>query len=211
MEEQPTDRIIDYDYDAADRLIEEHISDPALGNRTTTYSYPSASLRTGLPIGNRLTKDENGVVIEYTCDDHDRLLTENGLSYTYDNNGNMLTKRGNGETWQLEYNALNQLVHAEISTPQGSSTIDYAYDHDGIRIEKTIMTRWQTEGIAKMWWNNRSDHPVMRKQTISRHEYDAQYDPDFQSGSEHRFQNRWFLEMLLSSLMQNLGKMVASR
>ena len=78
------------------------------------------------------------VSTEYSYDDNDRLLTENDLSYTYDNNGNLLSKTGNGEQWQLAYNALNQLTRANISGPQGSSVIDYAYDHDGIRIGKTV-------------------------------------------------------------------------
>ncbi|MCP4375757.1 MAG: hypothetical protein GY794_06225 [bacterium] len=65
-------------------------------------------------------------------------MTENGYAYTYDNNGNMLTKTGNGEQWQLAYNALNQVTRANISRPQGTSILDYAYDHDGIRIGKTI-------------------------------------------------------------------------
>ena len=38
----------------------------------------------------------------------------------------------------MAYNALNQLTRANISGPQGASVIDYAYDHDGIRIGKTI-------------------------------------------------------------------------
>ena len=130
VEEQPTGRVIDYDYDAADRLIEERISDPALGNRTIGYSYD--------PVGNRMTRNDNGVITEYSYDDNDRLLTEKGFSYTYDNNGNMLTKSGNGEDWGLAYNALNQLTHANISTPQGVSSVEYAYDHDGIRIGRTV-------------------------------------------------------------------------
>ena len=128
-------RTIDDEYDVADRLIEEDISDLALGNRTITYAYD--------PVGNRLTKTECTdarpcVSTEYSYDDNDRLLTESGYAYSYDNNGNMLTKSGNGEQWQLAYNALNQLTRANISGPQGASVIDYAYDHDGIRIGKTV-------------------------------------------------------------------------
>jgi YD repeat-containing protein len=129
VEEQPIGRRIDYEYDAADRLIEEHISDPVLGNRTISYTYD--------PVGNRLTKDDNGVLTAYS-DDNDRLLTETGSAYTYDNNGNMLMKTGNGEEWRLTYNALNQVEHADISTSQGTSSLAYTYDHDGIRIGKTI-------------------------------------------------------------------------
>ena len=75
---------------------------------------------------------------EYSHDDNDRLLTENGFSYTYDNNGNMLTKIGNGEQWQLDYNALNRLTRANISTPQDVLSVEYLYDHDGLRIGKTL-------------------------------------------------------------------------
>ena len=84
-------------------------------------------------VGNRLTKNDNSLITEYSYDDNDRLLTENGFSYTYDKNGNLLTKNGNGEEWQLAYNALNQVTQANITTPQGASVINYAYDHDGIR------------------------------------------------------------------------------
>ena len=111
-------------------MIEERISDPALGNRAINYTYD--------PVGNRLTKTDNGEITEYTYDENDRLLTENEYAYTYDDNGNLLTKNGNGEEWQLTYNALNQVEHADISTSQGTSSLAYTYDHDGIRIGKTI-------------------------------------------------------------------------
>ncbi len=38
----------------------------------------------------------------------------------------------------MAYNALNQGEHADISTSQGTSSLAYAYDHDGIRIGNTI-------------------------------------------------------------------------
>ncbi len=57
VEEQPTGRTMDYAYDAADRLVEEHITDPGLGNRTISYTYD--------PVGNRLTKTDNGVITTY--------------------------------------------------------------------------------------------------------------------------------------------------
>ena len=123
-------RTIDYTYDAADRLIEEHIDDTVTGIRTIQYTYDA--------VGNRLTKNDNGVITTYTYDDNDRLLTEGGFTYGYDNNGNLLSKTGNGEQYDFSYNALNQLVHADIDTGGGSSTVDYVYDHDGIRVGKTI-------------------------------------------------------------------------
>ncbi|MCP4284708.1 MAG: RHS repeat-associated core domain-containing protein, partial [Gammaproteobacteria bacterium] len=91
-----------------------------------------------------MTKENNGVMTTYTYDHNDRLLTETplpggaGVTYTYDNNGNMLSKAGNGEQMNLTYNVLNQLAHAEMTTTTDSTTVDYAYDHDGIRVGKTI-------------------------------------------------------------------------
>ncbi len=123
-------RTIAYTYDAADRLIEEQMTDTVTGALTITYTYD--------PVGNRLTKHDDGVMTTYTYDNNDRLLTEGGYSYSYDNNGNMLSKAGNSEQINLSYNALNQLVHADMTTTTGSTTVDYAYDHDGIRVEKTI-------------------------------------------------------------------------
>ena len=121
-------------------LGEERIITPLSGGdgggsttRTTSYD-PVGSLMTK----NDCTDAQPCVSTNYAYDDNDRLLTENGFSYTYDNNGNMLTKSGNGEQWQLAYNALNQLTRANISGPQRSSVIDYTYDHDGIRICKTV-------------------------------------------------------------------------
>ncbi len=132
-------RTIAYTYDAADRLIEEQMADTVTGARTITYTYD--------PVGNRLTKHDNGVMTTYTYDDNDRLLIETPLpggagggliNYTYDNNGNMLSKAGNGEQMNLTYNALNQLIHTEMTITTGSTTMDYVYDHDGIRVGKTI-------------------------------------------------------------------------
>ncbi len=58
--------------------------------------------------------------------------------YSYNEIGNLLSRNGPGLEQRFSYNALNQLVHAEITEPQGVTTVDYAYDHDGIRVSKTI-------------------------------------------------------------------------
>ena len=57
---------------------------------------------------------------------------------TSDTNGNLLSKTGHGEQHTFTYNALNQLVQADIDTGGGSSIVDYVYDHDGIRVGKTL-------------------------------------------------------------------------
>jgi YD repeat-containing protein len=120
-------------------LTEEQIADTVLGNRTITYTYDN--------VGNRLEKMDCTdarpcVSTTYAYDDNDRLTasTEEGVTttYTYDDNGNMLTKTGNGETWHLTYNALNQVTGADITTPSGATSVEYVYDHDGIRVGKTV-------------------------------------------------------------------------
>ncbi|MCP4379434.1 MAG: sugar-binding protein, partial [bacterium] len=123
-------RSVDYSYDARGQLTEERITAPDGSVQTLAYTYD--------PAGNRLTKNDNGTIISYTYDDNDRLLTEGEIAYTYDNNGNLLSRNGPGLEQRFSYNALNQLVHVEITGPQGTSTVAYAYDHDGIRVSKTI-------------------------------------------------------------------------
>ena len=128
--EEASGRRVDYSYDERGQLIEERITEPDGSVRTIAYTYDLA--------GNRLTKNDNGAIVSYTYDDNDRLLTEGDIAYTYDNNGNLLSRIGPGLEQRFSYNALNQLVHAELTGPQGATTIDYAYDHDGIRVSKTI-------------------------------------------------------------------------
>ena len=128
--EEASGRRVDYSYDERGQLIEERITEPDGSVRTIAYTYD--------PAGNRLTKTDNAVTISYTYDDNDRLLTEGNITYSYDNNGNLLSRSGPGLEQRFSYNALNQLVHAELTGPQGATTIDYAYDHDGIRVGKTI-------------------------------------------------------------------------
>ncbi len=79
-----TGRTVDYSYDDTYKLTQESINDPISGSRVIRYTYD--------PVGNRLTKSDNGVLTTYTYDANDRLLTEGGNIYIYDNNGNTRTK-----------------------------------------------------------------------------------------------------------------------
>ena len=128
--EEDSGRRVEFRYDRLGQLIEEMIVEADGETRTIGYSYD--------PAGNRLEKDDDGVLTTYTYDENDRLLTENDYSYTYDENGNMLTKSGNGEHWQFVYNVQNHLVRVERELSQGSSIIAYQYDYEGIRVSKTI-------------------------------------------------------------------------
>jgi hypothetical protein len=61
----------------------------------------------------------------------------------------MLSKACNDEQYKLTYNYLNQLKNVDITTPQGSSTVDYVYDYDGIRPSTSLRTGW---GKRLMGW-----------------------------------------------------------
>ncbi|MGA1842202.1 MAG: putative Ig domain-containing protein [bacterium] len=125
--QENTGRVVDYTYDNLYRLTEESITDPTLGDRLVAYSYD--------PVGNRLSKgDTVEGPTDYTYDENDRLLTENGTTYTYDNNGNTISKTEGSGVTTYSYNYENRLVGAQ--TPV--ATVNYNYDADGIRVSKSV-------------------------------------------------------------------------
>ncbi len=120
-------RSVEYTYDALYRLVEERITDPVVGDRTTAYSYDAA--------GNRLSRvDSVEGTIAYTYDANDRLLTEGGASYTYDDNGNVLTRVGGTEAYGFAYDFEDRLSSA--ATPAGD--LGFVYDADGLRVGTTV-------------------------------------------------------------------------
>ena len=135
-------RRVDYTYDGLYRLVTETVTDPLLGDRTTTYTYDAVGNRqsrlvecdpspcTGEDLGEGLTT--------YTYDANDRLLEESGpagmTQYSYDANGNQVEKIGPDGTTVLTYDAENRLTSA--TTPE--STLAYTYDHNGIRQSQTV-------------------------------------------------------------------------
>src|SRR5690606_14589479 len=82
--EENNGRKVEYEYDELYRLIEERIFDPIEGYSTISYTYDA--------VGNRLTRNVDGVTIRYTYDDNNRLITEGETIYSYDDNGNMIGK-----------------------------------------------------------------------------------------------------------------------
>jgi len=121
-----TGRTVQYTYDATYKLVEEKIDDPDFGIRTISYTYD--------PVGNRLTKNDDGVVTNYTYDNNDRLLTENNITYSYDNNGNTILKVEGTDSTRYEYDFENRLIKVK----NGSDVIEYTYDTDGMRVQKTV-------------------------------------------------------------------------
>lgn len=123
-----TGRTVDYSYDATYKLTQENINDPVSGLRVIGYTYD--------PVGNRLTKTDDSAVTTYTYDANDRLLTENGTTYTYDDNGNTLTKVSATENVSYSYDFQDLLIQATDAI--GGSVVEYGYDVDGIRVQKTV-------------------------------------------------------------------------
>ena len=121
-----TGRTVVYTYDATYKLIEERINDPEFGLRTITYTYDK--------VGNRLTKTDNGVITSYTYDVNDRLLSENSISYFYDNNGNTVLKVEGADSTRYFYDFQNRLIKVD----DGVHIVKYAYDTDGIRVQKIV-------------------------------------------------------------------------
>jgi len=72
--------ITTYEYDKLYRLTKVVYPD----GRTVTYTYD--------PVGNRLSMNGNGNIINYTYDAANRLLQAGNVTFAYDNNGNTISK-----------------------------------------------------------------------------------------------------------------------
>lgn len=118
-------RVVDYTYDNLYRLTQEAVTDPSLGNSTTSYTYDA--------VGNLLTKAEDGHITNYTYDANDRLLQAGSTTYLYDDSGNITQQIRLTETITYDYDDLNRL----ISVVSPNHTIGYTYDDDNIRVAAT--------------------------------------------------------------------------
>jgi len=128
--EENTGRVVEYEYDKTYKLLKETINHPEQGIREISYTYDG--------VGNRLTKTDNGVVTNYTYDKNNRLVSEGENTYTYDQNGNTLSKTGPSETVSYTYDYNNRLISAVTANETGTSTVEYIYDVDGVRVGKTV-------------------------------------------------------------------------
>ena len=84
-------------------------------------------------VGNRLSQQVPAAgTTTYTYDARDRLLSAGATSYTYDQNGNELSAGSRSFTYDLA----NRLK----TTSQGSTTIAYTYNGDGVRLQASTGT-----------------------------------------------------------------------
>jgi RHS repeat-associated protein len=124
-----TGRTVDYSYDPTHKLTGETITEPS-STRTIAYVYD--------PVGNRLSRTDNGVVTIYSYDANDRLLSETGTTYTYDDNGNTLTRTTGAALTAYAYDFQNRLVQAALTSPGKNTTTQYTYDADGLRVQSVV-------------------------------------------------------------------------
>ncbi len=139
-----------YVYDEADRLVE--VQEP---NRTTSYTLDA--------VGNRIAErvvDGNGTVISDSAlvyNDRDQLTSRSDpvarvqVEQTWDANGNLATQTVNGQPPRVHtYDARDRLVGLTLpNSPNGPTTLRFAYHPDGLRREKTdglTTTRYQYDG-----------------------------------------------------------------
>ena len=125
-EEPPATQIIDYGYDALNRLTSATTSQGG----DYAYSYD--------PVGNRLTQTVGGVTTTYQYDAADRLFCingnlitcENGVPVTWDGNGNLLADGVN----TYIYDTANRLTAVNGT----GSSFTFAYDGLGNRYQSTV-------------------------------------------------------------------------
>ncbi len=117
----------EYTYDGLYRLTAEQVSDVGGFVYQKVFDYD--------PVGNRELQTTTGSgagLVNYTYDDRDRLLTENGTIYGYDENGNLTSKSAEATYfWDFE----NRLVRVEKAD---GAVVAHAYDADGNRVRTEI-------------------------------------------------------------------------
>ena len=124
--------VVDWTYDALNRLIAEDYNAPDDTNDFIhSYVYDL--------VGNRLERQvADGPNTLYSYDpNNDRLITEttdtNTITYTYDENGSLTYKdAGEDPNVQYTYNFQRRLAKVQV---EGGNTVDYKYNPGGIRVE----------------------------------------------------------------------------
>jgi hypothetical protein len=128
MDNEQPEVTIDYDYDPLYRLRAADYSDG------TYYHYRYDA------VGNREVMTTTGeTVTNYLYDDADRLVDVNGMPYSWDNNGNLLSDGVYTYTFSTD-NRLSSVVGP-------SSSVDYAYNGLGDRLQQTVNSVTTNYGV----------------------------------------------------------------
>jgi RHS repeat-associated protein len=121
----------EYGYDETYRLQEVKRN----GTPSETYTYDD--------VGNRETALG---LPDWSYNELNQLLSQNGTTYEYDANGNLVKKVEGGTTWTYSWDALNQLTQAFKS---GIRVSRFVYDALGRRVLKgdgSVQTRYVYDG-----------------------------------------------------------------
>lgn len=121
-------RVSTFTYDTLYRLSTESISSPNAPDYSASYAYDA--------VGNRISREENGLVNTYLYDANDRLLSDGTYTYTYNPQGSLLTKTDTTQTQSVSY--VYDGDHRLSQFSDGTSTVDYTYTTEGIRLSKAI-------------------------------------------------------------------------
>jgi len=122
--EQPSDHVVEYDYDAAYQLTGEERT--GSNSYSIGYTYDDA--------GNRLTKTQNSITENYTYGDNNQLLTAGSKTYAYDDNGNLTSVTVGMNVTSLTWDFNNKLTG--ITYPN-SSTNTFVTNDLGHRVGLT--------------------------------------------------------------------------
>src|SRR5258706_7836014 len=100
--------------------------------RLTSVNYGDSHMQTYTfdPMGNRLSKVNDGVTENYSYNNANMLLTRGANNYTNDLDGNTLTGGGRTNTWGSQ-NRLVQCVY-------NGTTSNFTYASDGIRHRSVV-------------------------------------------------------------------------
>ncbi|GIW91484.1 MAG: hypothetical protein KatS3mg109_1916 [Pirellulaceae bacterium] len=112
-----------YSYDALHRLTQVTYPD----GEVVTYAYD--------PMGNRTTMASTvSGSVTYTYDAADRLLAAGTDTFTWDANGNLRSRTYGATTATHIFDPMDRLIQV-IS---GTTTVNFAYTGDGVRVGKTV-------------------------------------------------------------------------
>jgi large repetitive protein len=126
-------RTVNYVYDALNRLTQEAIADPALGNRTIDYTFDL--------VGNRLSRNDSVVgLTTYLYDANDRLTqTTAGTTvtqFTYDHNGSLIQRSDGTQTTAYRWanDGENRLMGVTSINGAQTKVLEFLYDAQGTRV-----------------------------------------------------------------------------
>jgi len=99
--------------------------------------------------GNQKTKAIGSKITDYSYDNMNRLVAENGTTYTFDDFGNRQTKNDGNSYAEYQYNKNNQLIKEIEENDSIKTNNSYFYDFNGNQISKaTTIVKQYEQGVS---------------------------------------------------------------